>query len=295
VAIDREIERTWKALSNGDFRQEVLIPLYGSTRADVRELGEQSKPIENLVLGLRIVFDSSTSVDAHRIVTLLGDFSGETTFRSQADALIAKRLETNETQALSLANELIATRFTMAQMADKSARLRGLRKEFPEVSDSTARQVVSIADGGSRYLSPSAQLVGIESNLADKRERVATVERLRTKAELLAKFYTKAQKLASAQPSGAFLAGIAKLVDDSLVPGDRDDVIAEARNDALLDVHALQVFREQGLRFVSGPTEGKRDETRIWKFALIAALVAALAGMLITPVLAARDKDRKSA
>jgi len=166
VTIDTPLARTVRILSNADTRTDVLLPLYGTTRADLRELGESTKPTENLALAMRIAGASRDVDEARRITGLLGDFVRETVFASQAQALVARRAEQYAAQRLSYENDILSARFTIGTVNDKIKRLRELRAEFPEASTS-GRQVVSTADGGSRYLSPATQIVGMEATVAD--------------------------------------------------------------------------------------------------------------------------------
>jgi hypothetical protein len=200
---------------------------------------------------------------------MVGEFVGQAVFDSQARGLVARRLEQYDSQKLAFDNDLIVHRFNIATTSEKVARLRALQREFPDAAGNT-RQVVSVAEGGSRYLTPSAQVVGLEATVTDLRQQIATTERWRRKADLLAAYYRSAQAAVDeTADSRAVLKALAGLLDRSFPDNSKDDdTLREARNDAALDLYALRTLREQGLRFVSGPTPGWRDESRVWKTAL---------------------------
>jgi len=281
TAVDGSLARTARLLANADTRAEVLLPLYGTTRADVRELGESTKPTENLALAMRIAGASRDPDEARRITTVLGDFVRETVFASQAQALVARRSEQYAAQRLSYENDLIGTRFTIGTVNDKIKRLRELRGEFPEASTS-GRQVVSIADGGARYLSPATQIVGMEATVADLRSQMATTDRQRAKSELLANFFRAARPLVSEDTDSAVAVDrLSKLLATSFGQAGQDDVAREARNDAELDVFALSTLRTEGLRFVAGPVAGVRDDMRVARYAILCALAGGLLAMLV--------------
>ena len=271
VASDATLERVVRRLANPDTRPEILQPQYGSTRADLRELGEQAKPMENTALGMRIAVTSRNADAALRAARLVGEFVGQAVFDSQARGLVARRLEQYDSQKLAFDNDLIVHRFNITTTSEKVARLRALQREFPDAAGNT-RQVVSVAEGGSRYLTPSAQVVGLEATVTDLRQQIATTERWRRKADLLAAYYRSAQAAVDeTADSRAVLKALAGLLDRSFPENNNnkdDDTLREARNDAALDLYALRTLREQGLRFVSGPTPGWRDESRVWKTAL---------------------------
>jgi hypothetical protein len=282
------VDRMLKLITVPRSRAEMLVPVYGATRADLRELGEQSKPVENLALAIQISYAASDPLDATKGAQLLGDFVGESLFGSQAASLVMKRLEQHESRAVAVDNRLISNRFAIETTGDKIKLLQTLRTEFPDVANSAARQVVSVADGGARYLSPNAQLVGLESWMADLREEIATNERTRNVSRLLAAYYRKAGELANGNPlSQDLLAALAKAIDTSFTSGGTDMELAEARNEATLDFYALRALRDQGFRFAAGPTGGWRDGSRIWKWALASAVAAVLLVALVVLIAAA--------
>jgi hypothetical protein len=269
LASDATLDRVVRRLANPDTRPEILQPQYGSTRADLRELGEQAKPMENTALGMRIAVTSRDADAALRAARLVGDFVGQAVFDSQARGLVARRLEQYDSQKLAFDNDLIVHRFNITTTSEKVARLRALQREFPDAAGNT-RQVVSVAEGGSRYLTPSAQVVGLEATVTDLQQQIATTERWRRKDDVLAPYYRSAQAAVDeTADSHAVLKALAGLLDRSFPENSKDDdTLREARNDAALDLYALRTLREQGLRFVSGPTPGWRDESRVWKTAV---------------------------
>lgn len=276
------VDRVLRLITAPRTRAEMLVPVYGATRADLRELGEQSKPVENLALAIQISYGASDPLEATKGAQLLGDFVGESLFTSQAAALVLKRREQYESQAVAVDNRLIKNRFAIETTGDKIKRLQVLRTEFPDLANSSSRQVVSVADGGARYLSPNAQLVGLESWMADLREEIATNERNRNVSRLLATYYRTAGELVNDNLlSRELLAALAKAIDTSFTSGGTDMELAEARNDATLDLYALRALRDQGFRFAAGPTGGWRDGSRIWKWALAGAVVAVLLVALV--------------
>jgi hypothetical protein len=290
--VDGPLARIVRLLSNADTRAEILLPLYGTTRADLRELGESTKPTENLALAVRVAGSARDADESRRITTALGDFVRETVFATQAQGLVARRSEQYTAQRLGYENDLISTRFTIGTVNDKIKRLRELRAEFPEASTG-GRQVVSIQDGGARFLSPSTQIVGMEATVADLRGDLATIDRKRAKSELLATFFRAAQPLvADEADSAVVLDRLGKLLTTQFGQAGQDEVAREARNDAELDIFALSTLRTEGLRFVAGPVPGLRDDMRVARYAILCALAGGLLAMLVVLL---RQASRTSA
>jgi hypothetical protein len=293
IAWTPTLAKTVRALDSPGTRADFLAPVYGTTRADLRELGEQSNLGESRALALQISAYASDPEAAKDTATLLGEFAGESLFASQAELLIASRHEQYESQQLAYENDLLKSRFNIAASADKIKTLQALKREFPDAGASD-RQVVSVADGGSRYLSLVAQLIGTESGVADMRQDIATSERSATIAHLLADYYEKAQQLALERPvSQDLLKGLDKLIDALFTAAPQSSQgVREARNEAMLDLYALRALREHGLRFASGPTVGWRDPMRIAKITIAGAIVG---GLLVAFIVLLRQAARDRA
>lgn len=277
------VERALKSLAIEARRRELLSPLYGTTRGDLRELGEASRPQENAVLGLQLVHGARNRERALEVVQLVGDFVGEVVFRTEVRNVMQQRVRETDAERLLAENDLIKARFEMGQLESKGKELGKLREEFPELTRGQAQQVISLAEGGQRYLSPAAQMVGVESKLADHREDIGTAQRKMRKGEQQQGYYSRALALA-AEPIGstALLEQLARAVAEYF-PADNDQagVSAEARNEALLELGAFTALRTRGLQFVVKPAITEREPAQLFLYGLLAVLATLVAGTLI--------------
>lgn len=271
-----------RILASPDARSLALVPIYATTRADLRQLGDSSGPKENSAIAVQVTIGDKKPDEATRKAAIVGDFIGETIFAAQADGLIRNRLEKYETARIASENRLLDENFQIGTTGQKIARLQELRREVAGSHIADARQIVSVGDGGAHYLPPVTQLVGAESSLADLRERIAQEGRKRDVATLLVAYYRNAQRaIAEAGDSESLLAKLSSLLTGSLVQGATESELSEARNVASLDLNALRVLRTRYLRFASGPTEGWRDPNRVWKYSAAGAVIGALLVALI--------------
>jgi hypothetical protein len=278
----RRIERE---LSIEERRRELLAPVYGSTRNDLRELGESAKALENAVLGVRIAYGSRDRERARNIVALVGDFVAETTFLNAVRDAVEARAREHEGSRLVNENALVNAHFMISQLEARGRTLEKLRVAHPDLGKGAPQQVVSVAEGGSRYLSPAAQVVGVESTLAEYRERVTSAERQARKAAAQHDFYRRVDGLLATKPRGdALIAEMRKLVGVVFPSGaDPDGAIAEGRNEVLRDLVQIAALRERGLRFIAEPAIVERDPVTYVKVGLgafVAVLVAGLALVL---------------
>jgi hypothetical protein len=274
-------ERIDRELSIEERRRDLLAPVYGSTRNDLRELGESAKPQENAVLGVRVGYGSRDRERAKNVVALVGEFVGDTTFLTAVREVVAIRVRDFEASRLVSENALINARFTIGQLENRGRTLEKLRAAHPELGKGAPQQVVSVAEGGSRYLSPAAQVVGVESTLAEYRERVAFADRQARKAAAQLDYYRRVEDILAAKPGpAALIAQMRKQLTASFPAGaDPDGAIAEGRNEVLLDLVQIAGLHERGLRWIADPAILEREPAALVKAGLAAAIAVLVAGV----------------
>lgn len=271
-----------RILASPDERSRALLPIYATTRAELRELGESSNPQENSAIAVQVALSARSPDEATREAAIVGDFIGETVFAAQAEGLISSRVQQYETARVEWENKVLEQNFLVGTTGQKIARLQELRREVPDSRIADVRQIVSVGDGGAYYLPPATQLVGAKSGLADLREKIARDERTRDVAELLAAYYRRAQRASSeGGDSQTLLAKFSALAEGSFAHGGTESELSEARNMVSLDLNTLRALRARYLRFASGPTEGWRDPTHAWKYPLAGAAAGALLVALV--------------
>lgn len=282
--IDPQIgERVRKGLAIEEQRRDLLSPVYGSTRSDLREMGESAKPEQNNVLGVRIAYGSRDRERARSVVTLVGEFVAETTILTALRDAIAVRARDYEASRLVNENALVNARFTIGQLESRGRSLERLRAANPDLGKGVPQQVVSVAEGGSRYLSPAAQVVGVESMLAEYRERIASADRQARKAAAQHDFYKRVEGLLAAKTRpDALIAEMRKLVGVAFPGGtDPDGAIAEGRNEALLDLVQIAGLHEHVLQFIAEPAIAERDPVTYVKIGLGAAVATFVGGLVL--------------
>jgi hypothetical protein len=117
--------------------------------------------------------------------------------------------------------------------------------------------VVSVQEGGSRFLSPVTQLVGIESTLADLRRAHAQLERDHEKWSIRAEFFLRSfNDIEKAGENGDSLFMLLKSIKDEVFKN-KDlgrDEIKEVFNNLSVDLQGFDFTLNQNTRFISGPT-----------------------------------------
>jgi len=120
-----------------------------------------------------------------------------------------------------------------------------------------SRQLVSIQEGGDRFLAPVTQLVGIESALADLRRDLAELERDRGKLSVRGEYFSRCfNELEKVDEHAESLFSLLKSVRDEVFKNkdlSRDEV-KEVFNNLSIDLQAFDFNFYQNSRFISGPT-----------------------------------------
>jgi len=154
-------------------------------------------------------------------------------------------------------NDIIGIQFELLQNTNKVKDIRAILSNYPESAKMESRQLVSIQEGGSRFLAPVTQLVGIESNLADLRQDLSVLERNREKLNASADYFSRCySEMPKIIESGEILFLLLKSIKDEVFMNkdlDKDEV-KEVLNNLNIDFQAFDLNFFRNSRFISGPT-----------------------------------------
>lgn len=232
---------------------KVVLPY---TKEDLRFLADMKNPLDSNILGFNIVLAGATPDDAAARVRLTGEYLKDVMLRQDLLDSIHQRAGEVRAEKQKLDNKLITKRVELEDATRKLRALKEIAAKYPEASKYESRQLLSSDSDGSRYLSPVMQLVGVESNIADIRNDLVSLERDAAQNDLRLKFYSGAEKLNPSIKTGK------ELLDDfkslraetfKSVSLD-DDRAREVVNKIDLLAETLQTKDLVNTRFVSGPS-----------------------------------------
>ena len=145
-----------------------------------------------------------------------------------------------------------------------------------------ARQLLSTGNDNdsSRYLSPVAQLVGIETEIANLKSQLNLLERDAEQNALRNEFYERIdQRSRQVQTGGGLLAEFVKIGQDVFKGRNlQDDKTREVYNQIMLVAEQMRTKHISEARFVSGPT---LPDTRSGPGALTLALLSLIGGFAL--------------
>lgn len=252
-------------------------PVYAYTRDDLRELAQVGKQETNDVLGVQVTAEADNPDQARRLAMALGMFVRDCILFGRVDDYITNGLNRAETESRHLANQVIANRFELKQLETKLGEIRALLKKYPDSRQIVNRELLTVDNGGYRYLSPVTQVVGIESHMADVRQELATNERSQALAALRLDFFHQARQVLDAQHFGSPLYQQSRALLVKLFTGKdpAPDTVQQVHNALTIDYDNFAALSSR-MRFASGPTLPERPISPRKALVVIISVVLAL-------------------
>jgi hypothetical protein len=265
------------------FVQAHLQPVLPLSKDDLRYITDAKGALDAIgILGFSIGFKDRSPENAHARVQLLGDFVKDTMLSEDLlDTIYTKAGET-KAKKQQIDNQIIQKKVALAQAASRLEAARTIAGKYPEASKMEARQLLSTSSDkeSSRYLSPMAQLVGIETEMADLKSQLTLLERDAEQNALRNAFYERMAQRASQTLTGNMLlsefvkTGQAVFTDKNL----QDDKTREVYNQIMLVAEQMRTKHITEARFVSGPT---LSENRSGPSPLVLMLLSLIGGSLL--------------
>lgn len=272
------------------FWDRSVRPLHPLTRKDAKEIFESKDRDASVVLGLELSVAGRDPLIARDAVMLLGDFLNQTLMLTTLQNWVATAQSASNGERLKIDNQVLQTRYSIEQSGRRIADLRELQTKYPESNRMDTRQVVNADANSARYLAPIAQVVALESSVAEANESLRRIERRSNQLKLESTYFDAAAKLARTTQNGWSLwENLAAAKQELFRPLNlEDDLVRETSNRLDLD---LKGFKDQfsiafGFRSpVMEPTRSSRSAAKLGlmgaALGLLLASVAALVPLLI--------------
>lgn len=214
-----------EAMARPEQMADAIRPEFTYTERDAKLFGVRLED-KNALVGIRLRLSQRERVKEAPLRTL-AEYVRDTAIKVDLDEALVQRCTEQGTRELELRNLQLDGEFQVRQQEDKAATLRKIIERTPEtVIDN--RQVVSLARGGERFLSPTAQLVAAEVQIADYQLEQKARERELVAAALRRDYYCKARVLLNRSGTGRqFLKDVEALKAEVLVNADRARDIVE--------------------------------------------------------------------
>ena len=196
----------------------------------------------------------------------------------------------SQSRELELRNEQISGDFSLQQARMRAEHLRDIMKRVPDASRVDARQVVAIDAGRERFLSPTAQLVAVEVEIANAQLADQQRERERTATRLRKSFYCQARNLQQESGIGQELLGRLGTLQSAVFEGEdlASDIVEQVRNEIELTIQGWVNRYMQLSRFVVPPDGGEKLERKPGRGLglVMGGVLGTFLGMLVAMMLA---------
>lgn len=234
-----------------------ITPVYAYSKDDTLKfsMGPMKEP--NSVIGLNLSYDADSPAKAATYVHFIGYYVRDCLIYVTLYSYIMNGYNTAMSDLYRNENSIIDAQFSLLLNTNKLQDIKEILKKYPESARIDNRQLVSVQDGGSHYLSPITQLVGIESSLADIRQQLAALQRDKEELTIRDEYFSKCNtELKKMGEQGEPLLALLQTVLSEVVKNKdmNQDPIKQVYNDL---TRAIQNYRHTfytGYRFISGPT-----------------------------------------
>lgn len=190
-------ERLLKESENPGFWMQTAVPILPFSRRDQREFGDIKDASATAMLGLELTADARTPSMAQEMIEILAAYFTNAVVRERVRAWTLEGKVDAQSQDKIVQADILKAELDIELYNRRVEDMKSMLARYPDASRMDSRQLVSVssAEGGERYLSPLAQLVGAESAISQRRELIRRWQRDLKQKTVLAEFYAKADAL----------------------------------------------------------------------------------------------------
>lgn len=232
-------------------------PVYAFAKEDARELGPTSMEEANSVIGLSLTFEAGSPEAAAAFVGLFGYHVRDCLLYLTLYSYVMEEYATAIGEMSQKENRIFSLQFALKQNINKMKDIQAILAKYPSSAEMESRQLVSVQEGGARFLSPVSQLVGIESTLADLRVELAELEWGREKLKLRMEFFLRClEEIEKTNKRGELALSLLKKTKEDVFKGKdlATDAVKEVFNDLSADIQGFELVFFNQTSFISGPT-----------------------------------------
>ncbi len=220
-------------------------------RDDIREV--PNADLRNTsTLGIEISLRASSREEAARQIDATGRHIAQSLLWSLLDGFQRDQAAITTSQRPTLGLRLTRLTFEIEQNQARSADMRALMASFPERPDTTAGTIVSPENGGSRFLSPFAQWVALETKASELQADIRAARRDLERLEWLDRFLTAARAQRDQVQSGFALADRLDAIKTEIFASATAAAAVQARDEISLAIAEARA-RAERIGFTAAP------------------------------------------
>lgn len=283
---DTAVAALLKLGDDPDALGRVIKPEFAFTDKDAKTFGVKGTASDSL-LGVRLHYEAREPSGGTPVL-LLAEYVRDTVIRIDMETVTLEQCVKYRAREQELRNEQIANSFAISQEEKRATTLREIIARNPEAATSDNRQIVSLEKGSERFLSPAAQLVASEIQIADMKLAEIRRERERAASALKRDYYCQAQQALQQPTTGrAFLEALKNVQTSVFQSQDKSmDVVEATWNELDVERENWTTTYLQSMRFVASPegTEIKERKPGLKLGIVLGGLMGGMLGIFIALV-----------
>lgn len=258
-------------------------PVFAFTDRDAKQFGVQVD--EAGIVGLRLTLEEKGKF-SDAPVRLLGEYMRDTRIKVELEDQLLEACRENGMRERELRNEQLQSDFALRQQQERAETLRAIAARTSSRDAGAGRQLVSLENGGERFLSPVTQLVAVEVAISEIKLADERRERDLVTAGLRREFYCRAggELKSDALMGTAFLEALPAIQREVFEDQDMTrDIVEHTANTLSIQQAVWQNHYVEKMRFVTAPEDA---QTRVRRpgmavGVLLGGTLGALAGVLL--------------
>jgi hypothetical protein len=265
----------YRQMGNAQWWSKNIIPTYAISKADAKDLAGISKELDGAsttILSLTLYADSASKASALEDVRLAARFVKS----GGAYLQIKSMLNAYEGDAIGtvadIQNQITTAEIEQTYLKDRVKSLDELHKRFPGNAGAN-QQVVDPKDSGAKYLPLTTQIIAVNNDINQNKERLIRLNDRLNQIELMKQFLVEALPLAEKDFDGISLSKSLLGIEDKLRKG---LPAADVKNRQALDQLRSQLLAIEA-RFTKGLEANTAPVTK--KTGMLKATAGGLAGL----------------
>jgi hypothetical protein len=273
--LSSDVKAMYRQMDDATWWSKSVVPTYAISKADVKDLASISKGLDaatTTILALNIYTgggDSKSSINNARLAAKFIKSGG-------AYLQIKSLLNGYEGEAIGtvadIQNQITATEIEQTYLKERVKSLDELHKRFPGNAGAN-QQVVDPKDSGAKYLPITTQIIAVNNDINQNKERLIRLNYRLNQIALMKQFLVEALPLAETEFDGILLSKSLLSIEEKLRKG---LPAADVKNRQALDQLRSQLLTIEA-RFTKGLEANTSPVTK--KTGMLKATAGGLAGL----------------
>ena len=248
---EEDLQRVSRGIAHMVDLQKRIKPIYVFEEEEYRRIN----PEKQYVAAMAIKWKSRSPVLAQHVTRALGLFAKHFFENMLMDEYVVRSYKQAYVQVQTLENKLADLRFSLKQNEQKLADLTKIVQRSPQGEQLSSREVVSVEQGGYRYLPPSTQMVATQVEIADTNLTIADTDRQLKINRVTLELFARMKEALEEKDQGSLLDRLTGIKETFFKEqGIKQDEILIVQNEISADFARFEHRFRDVMQFTSGPT-----------------------------------------